>query len=240
MDIERLQRLNTCLFRIFLGVLVALGVLLGWYFHQGGWERLQQSRFLARFLPSQVIRGPEIALIAGHKGFDSGAICDDGVMEALINEDITERVADILRKQGVSVEILNEYDPRLEGLKVQALVSIHADSCIDQSGFKVASAEQTIIPEQDALLASCLTEAYSQHTGLKFRANAITKNMTQYHAFQRVSPMTPGAIIETGYLGGDRALLLEEPERAAEGIAAGILCFLDAQRNGAASPTPQP
>ncbi len=239
MDIERLQRLNTCLFRIFLGVLVALGVLMGWYFYQGGWEQLQQSRFLARFLPSQVIRGPEIALIAGHKGFDSGAICDDGVMEALINEDITERVADILRKQGVSVEILNEYDPRLEGLKVQALVSIHADSCIDQSGFKVASAEQTIIPEQDALLVSCLTEAYSQHTGLKFRANAITPNMTQYHAFQRVSPMTPGAIIETGYLGGDRALLVEAPERAAEGIAAGILCFLDAQRNGSTSPTPQ-
>ncbi len=238
MDLERLQRLNTCLFRLFLGALVALSLLIGWYFYQGGWERMQQSRVLARFLPSQVIRGPEVALIAGHKGFDSGAICADGLMEALINEEITERVAEILLKQGVSVEILNEYDPRLEGLKVQALVSIHADSCIDQSGFKVASAEQTIIPEQDALLVSCLTEAYSQYTGLKFRANAITNNMTQYHAFQRVSPETPGAIIETGYLGGDRDLLVENPARAAEGIAAGILCFLDAQQKAASSPTP--
>ncbi len=239
METHRLQRLNTCFLRLLLIVAAALAVLVALWFYQGGWDRMQHSRFLARILPGQVITGPQVAIISGHRGFDSGAVCDDGTMEALVNEEIANRVADLLKKEGVSVEVLDEYDPRLEGLKVQALVSIHADSCIDQSGFKVASAEQTVIPQQDALLVSCLKERYAQATGLSFRASAITKDMTQYHAFQRVADDTPGAIIETGYLGGDRALLVDDPDRAAQGIAAGILCFLDAQAEMVKTPTPE-
>ncbi len=239
METHRLQRLNTCFLRLLLIVAAALAVLVALWFYQGGWDRMQRSRLLARILPEQVIAGPQVAIISGHRGFDSGAVCDDGAMEALVNEEIANRVADLLKKEGVSVEVLDEYDPRLEGLKVQALVSIHADSCIDQSGFKVASAEQTVISQQDALLVSCLKERYAQATGLSFRASAITKDMTQYHAFQRVADDTPGAIIETGYLGGDRALLVEDPDRAAQGIAAGILCFLDAQAEMARTPTPE-
>ncbi|HIQ12353.1 MAG TPA: hypothetical protein EYH29_05745 [Caldilineales bacterium] len=238
MDDTRLRRLNTCLLRLALAVTLALAGLVALYFYQGGWERMQQSRFLARILPGQIISGPQVAIISGHRGFDSGAVCDDGTMEALINEEIADRVAALLKREGVAVTILDEYDPRLEGLKVQALVSIHADSCIDQSGFKVASAEQTVIPDEDALLVSCLSEAYAQATGLAFRAATITKNMTQYHAFQRVAEDTPGAIIETGYLGGDRDLLVGDPDRAAEGIAAGILCFLDARTQATATVQP--
>ena len=238
MDVHRLQRLNACFLRLLLMVTAALAVLVAFYFYQGGWERLQRSRFLARVLPGQVITGPQVAIISGHRGFDSGAVCDDGVMEAVVNEIIANEAAALLSQEGVSVEVLDEYDPRLAGLKVQALVSIHADSCIDQSGFKVASAEQTVIPEQDALLVSCLKAQYAQATGLPFRASAITKDMTQYHAFQRVAEDTPGAIIETGYLGGDRALLVDDPHRAAQGIAAGVLCFLDAQAAMSKTPTP--
>ena len=233
---DRLERVNSCFLRALLVVLVALGGLVALYFYQGGWERLRTSRTLARLLPAELVPGPQVALISGHMGFDSGAMCADGTMEALVNEEITRRVAQLLDDAGVKVEVLDEYDPRLQGLYAQALVSIHADSCVSQSGFKVAAPEQSVIPQKDALLVRCLTEAYAQATGLPNRPQAITKDMTQYHAFQRIANETPAAIIETGYLGGDRALLLEHPEVPAQGIAQGILCFLDAM----AAPTPSP
>ena len=37
--------------------------------------------------------------------------------------------------------ILDEYDTRLAGLKVDVLVSLHADSCVQASGNKVATAK---------------------------------------------------------------------------------------------------
>ncbi len=237
MSTHRLERLHLWIKWLLLAVLLALAALIALYFYQGGWERMRSSRTLARLIPSDFFQGPQVAIISGHRGFDSGAVCKDGLMEALVNEEIATRVAAMLQAQGVSVMLLDEYDPRLQGLHARALLSIHADSCIEQSGFKVASAEQTVIPEQDQMLVGCLREKYSEATGLTFRSTAITKDMTQYHAFQRVADDTPGAIIETGYLGGDRALLVDEPDRVASGIVAGILCFLDQQDALAKTPT---
>jgi N-acetylmuramoyl-L-alanine amidase len=51
--------------------------------------------------------------------------------------------------------------------------------------------------------------------------------MRQYHALRRISPGTPGAIIEIGFMGGDRHLLTQQQDRAARGIADGIMAFLD-------------
>lgn len=237
MSTHRLERLHLWIKWLLLAVLLALAALIALYFYQGGWERMRTSRTLARLIPSDFFQGPQVAIISGHRGFDSGAVCQDGLMEALVNEEIATRVVKLLQAQGVSVMLLDEYDPRLQGLHTRALLSIHADSCIDQSGFKVASAEQTAIPEQDQLLVDCLREKYSEATGLAFRPTAITKDMTQYHAFQRVADDTPGAIIETGYLGGDRALLVDDPDRVAAGIVKGILCFLDQQDALAKTPT---
>ena len=50
--------------------------------------------------------------------------------------------------------------------------------------------------------------------------------MTQYHAFRRVAPDTPAAILEMGFLGGDRQLLTEQADTVARGIADSLLCFL--------------
>ena len=229
MTSHRLERLNAWIFRLLLLTLLALLALVSLYFYQGGWDRLRTSRTMARLFPGEVFQGPQVAIISGHRGFDSGAVCKDGLMEAVVNANIAEAVAKRLQKQGVAVSLLDEYDPRLEGLHARALLSIHADSCIDESGFKVASAKETVIPEEDAALVSCLRTQYAKATGLPFRSTAITRDMTEYHAFQRIADDTPAAIIETGYLGGDRALLQDHPDVAAAGIAAGILCFLDEQ-----------
>ncbi len=238
MSTHRLESLNRWIKWLLLALLLVIGLLIAFYFYQGGWEQMRSSRTLARLFPSEFFQGPQVAIIAGHRGFDSGAVCkDDGLMEAVVNEEIAVRVVMQLQEQGVSAMLMDEYDPRLQGLHARALVSIHADSCIGQSGFKVASAEDTVIPQQDQMLVDCLREKYSEATGLAFRSTAITRDMTQYHAFQRVANDTPGAIIETGYLGGDRALLVDEPDKVAAAITAGILCFLDKQDELLKTPT---
>jgi N-acetylmuramoyl-L-alanine amidase len=53
--------------------------------------------------------------------------------------------------------------------------------------------------------------------------------MTSYHAFREIDDQTPGAIIETGFLLGDRSVLIRRPKLAARGIAAGIACFLEGE-----------
>jgi len=50
--------------------------------------------------------------------------------------------------------------------------------------------------------------------------------MTQYHAWRKIAETTPAAIIEIGFLNGDRAFLTEHTDRVAAGIVKGIDCFL--------------
>ena len=151
-------------------------------------------------------------------------------MEVLINEPIAELVAEELRQEGIGVDVLDEYDPILDGLEADALVSIQADSCVDLTGFKVTSGEETTIPEQDAQLVHCLELKYAEITDLPIHPNTETSDMYGYHAFQRVTDNTPGAIIEVGFIGGDRILLTDYPHVAAHGVAQGMLCFLDGEQ----------
>lgn len=173
----------------------------------------------------------QVALISGHAGNDSGAVCEDAagnvlVTEAAINARVTGLAAERLRRAGADVMILDEYDPRLEGLRAAVLVSLHADSCIEASGFKAAVHAYSAIPAINDRLLTCIEQTYPAATGLPHHPNTVTHNMTEYHAFKRIDPLTPAAIIELGFLGGDQALLLNRPELAAKGVADGILCFL--------------
>lgn len=70
----------------------------------------------------------EIGLVAGHAGNDSGAVCPDGLQEATINRDVAERTASLLRRAGFRVELLQEFDPQLQGYEAMAFVAIHSDS----------------------------------------------------------------------------------------------------------------
>jgi N-acetylmuramoyl-L-alanine amidase len=51
--------------------------------------------------------------------------------------------------------------------------------------------------------------------------------MRQYHAFRKIDPETPGAIIEMGFMLDDRNILLYEQDKVARGIASGVICFLE-------------
>ena len=169
-----------------------------------------------------------VGLVAGHKGYDPGAVCDDGLTEAEINETIAHEVSKLLERRGVNTDVLAEFDERLTGYQADALVSIHADSCNvpGASGFKVARVTDSAIPEAEDILVACLNEQYAAYTGLAQHPSTITDGMTNYHAFSEIAQHTPGAIIETGFLLDDRNLLQAKPRIVARGIAAGILCFL--------------
>jgi N-acetylmuramoyl-L-alanine amidase len=171
-----------------------------------------------------------IGIVSGHRGNDSGTVCADGLTEAQVNFDHAVRVAEFLRAQGYTVDILDEFDARLKGYRARALLSIHADSCTYindlATGFKVARALESPAPEIEDELVACLTSRYKQQTGLRFHANTVTFDMTKYHAFYEIAPDTPAAIIETGFLYLDRPLLTRRPERVAQGIFDGLQCFL--------------
>lgn len=172
-----------------------------------------------------------IAIISGHAGNDSGAVCEDAngrvtLTEADVNAQVAKRVAERLRRAGADVSVLQEYDPQLDGLLVDALLSIHADSCINASGYKAANYMYSESPQADARLLACIDHHYPAVTGLRHHPNTVTHNMTEYHAFRKIGASTPAAILELGFLGGDRALLEKRPNVLAKGIADSLLCFL--------------
>lgn len=169
-----------------------------------------------------------IGIVAGHWGNDSGAVCEDWLYEVDINLGIAREVVRLLRAQGYPTDMLEEFDPRLDGYRAQALVSIHADACLypEASGFKVARVVDSAVPEEEDRLVNCLIDHYQSRTGLAFHAGSITDDMTQYHTFYEIDPATPGAIIEVGFMLADRNLLLTRQDLIAQGIVEGILCFL--------------
>ncbi len=173
-----------------------------------------------------------IGIVAGHwgNGQDTGAVCPDGLTEVSLNLKIATMVQSILVKEGYTVDLLKEFDPRLTEYKALALVSIHNDSCEyinDQAtGFKVAAAKSSLYPERSTRLTACLSERYQAITGLSFHYGSVTRDMTDYHAFSEINNQTTAAIIETGFMNLDRDILVNHSDRVAEGVASGILCFV--------------
>jgi N-acetylmuramoyl-L-alanine amidase len=172
-----------------------------------------------------------VGIIAGHLGRDSGAVCPDGLQEVDINQNIATQVVERLNQLGWQAELLEEFDPRLNGYKADALLSIHADSCNvpGRSGFKIARAESSYIPGPEDRLVDCVSRHYHETTGLAFDRYTITYDMTRYHAYYEIDPATPAAIIEAGFMLEDRNLLTNRSDRVARGIANGLICFIEGE-----------
>ena len=175
-----------------------------------------------------------IGIVAGHYGNDSGAVCYDGNGNVTLTEmDMNLKIAAIvqqrLTQEGFEVDLLKEFDTRLNGYRALAIVSIHNDSCEyinDQAtGFKVAAALNTNDVNRANRLTACLTDRYQTATEMTFHAGSITADMREYHAFREIDPSTVAAIIETGFLNLDREILTKKTDLVAAGIVNGILCF---------------
>ncbi len=231
-------------FSTTLGVAVLLATLFtAWTPNSLFASNLQeQMRLILTPQPGSnaVVQSPQpqlrIGIVAGHNGNDSGAVCTDEngevtLTEADVNMEIATMVRDSLQAQGIQVDLLNEFDTRLNGYRAVALVSIHNDSCVyvnnEATGFKVAASMDTRDINRAQRLTACLTDRYKSATGLTFHSGSITGDMREYHAFSEIDPNTITAIIETGFLNLDRKILTEKTDRVAEGVTQGILCFIN-------------
>jgi N-acetylmuramoyl-L-alanine amidase len=195
----------------------------------------------APFAPQAQLR---IGIVAGHSGNDSGAVCLDGngtatLTEADVNLKIAAMVQEQLTQEGYQVDLLREYDTRLNGYRALAIVSIHNDSCDyvndEASGFKVAAALNTNDLNRANRLTACLVDRYQNVTAMSFHAGSITADMREYHSFREIDPSTVAAIIETGFLNLDREILTKRTDLIARGVVEGILCFAN---NENIEPTP--
>lgn len=175
--------------------------------------------------------GPlRIGIISGHKGNDSGAVCEDNgrvtLTEAEVVANIADQVAVQLQTQGIPVDILDEFDGRFPNYNATAVVSIHADSCVyyhDQlTGFKVAGSSLT----DSEALKLCMDQEYGRVTELPYHPNTITEHMIDYHAFRELPVGLPAIIIEVGFMNLDREILTTNSHLPAAGIYSGIQCYL--------------
>jgi N-acetylmuramoyl-L-alanine amidase len=193
--------------------------------------------------PNYMIR---IGIVSGHMGpeNDPGATCPDGLTENEINFAVAQRVWRTLRERGYTVDLLEEFDVRLDDYQANALVSIHANDCRDYgepvSGFLVSQAEARPTDGPDAFLMECIATAYGQSTGLPQRFG-LTRDMTDYHIFREIHINTPGVILELGFMRDDREILTTQPDLLAQAIVDGISCYLNPDAPGLeAVPSPAP
>ncbi len=208
---------------------------------RAGLNKVQATQRVISIQPSPLptdAHQVRIGIIAGHSGrpqdpsfeSDPGAVCPDGLTELSINEAVARQVVTTLSQERYMVDLLTEFDPRLTNYQADVLVSIHTNDCQDYgaagTGFNAASASarQTTRGKDEKLLA-CLISQYAATTGLP-QHYGLTYDMTEYHTFDEVAIDTPTAIIETGFMGNDRAFLTERQDLIAQGIVNGIRCFL--------------
>ena len=170
----------------------------------------------------------ELAILRTEHGASAG-----GFNEVDVNYAIAQRVADLLRTRGITVDILPATVP--SGYTANAFIAIHSDynNSAAMNGFKLARFRDSAIPARDDALIGAITTDYGAATGQP-RDTYITRDMLGYYAFNSadfqhaIAPQTPGVIIELGFLTNptDRTLLTEQQATVATGLAAGIIRFL--------------
>lgn len=174
-----------------------------------------------------------VGIQVGHYKHNEGFTCPDGIKEVDVDYIIANKVSILLGASQIATEVLNEYDLNLINYKADALVSIHTRSCTDPSaaasGFNIATSISAKETEKTNNLAACLAEQYAKNTGLAFNYQIIPDDEVNSHTFLDINPQTPAVQIETGSLAVDRGILMEGSDRVANGITAGILCYLKNQ-----------
>lgn len=172
----------------------------------------------------------ELERLKGNTGATGG-----GKAEWEVNLEIAQQTKLLLENRGIQVDILPTTVPPRYWADV--FVAIHADGNPDTqtNGYKVA-APRADFSTHGQELANFIDVAYENTTDLAKDPN-ISRNMTGYYAFawwryeHSVHPMTASAILETGFLTSshDRKIIVNQPQVSAQGLAAGILAYLESQ-----------
>ncbi|MFN8377670.1 MAG: N-acetylmuramoyl-L-alanine amidase [Anaerolineae bacterium] len=187
-----------------------------------------------------------IGIVSGHRGpeNDPGAVCPDGLTEAEINFNVAQLVVGKLRALGYTVDLLDEFDTRLDGYQAAVLVSIHSNTCRNfgevVSGYLISGPSARVtVRDEDRRLVECISENYAVASGLS-RRDGVTEDMTDYHNFREIDATTPAAILELGFMLADRQALTERQDALAQGISSGVQCFLEPGPPSYFASTPAP
>lgn len=172
-----------------------------------------------------------IGILAGHWQDSPGEVCADGLTEDQVNYDIASLTAQLLTEKGYQVDTFPEFDLGLLNFKGLAMIALYSGSCAENpapaSGFIVGTSLTAQNPDEVDRFAVCISEEYRQFTGLPFSYEVINPDHPAYHIFRDIHPETPALWIEMGSLKTDRSILIGQAGDAADGLAAGIICFLD-------------
>ena len=173
----------------------------------------------------------ELERLIGRTGSSGG-----GKSEWEVNLKIAEETKKILEEKGIQVALLPATVP--EDFWADVFVSIHADGSESSSttGYKAAAPRRDFSGKAGNLV-TFIEEEYEKATGLVKDPN-VTRNMRGYYAFawwrydHAVHPMTASVILETGFLTNpsDRKMIVDKPEISAQGLAAGILNYLQSEK----------
>ncbi|RJR28973.1 hypothetical protein C4564_04065 [Candidatus Microgenomates bacterium] len=149
-----------------------------------------------------------------------------------VNLSIANMTAELLRKEGINVEVLPTVVPPEYWADV--FLAIHADGSDDsrKSGYKFASPWRDF-SGNSKILVDILDVKYATNTGLVFDDN-VSRNMRGYYAFSwwkyehAIHPMTTAAIAELGFLTNrsDAKLLIDSPEIPSQALADAIMEYL--------------
>jgi len=182
-----------------------------------------------------------IGIISGHRGrgqnldYDPGAVCYDEYKRVVLTEEsinyaVATRVVNNLEALNFTVDMLDEFDPRLVDYRADALVSIHANSCIDfgelVTGFIVSKSDARPETGNDVFLRECIALNYEANIPLERSFNE-TEDMINNHAWQKIHPLTPGVILEMGFMLADQEILTTQHDMLAHAITMGILCYIE-------------
>jgi len=172
-----------------------------------------------------------IAILSGHYLHDSGEVCADGLVEAEVNQQISNLVVSALQEKGITVDLFPEFDLNLLQYQGRALVAIYSGSCVEtpppESGFLIGTSLTAQNPDRVNLLATCLGESYQSRTRLPFSYEIINPDHFSYHIFNDIHSDTPAVLIEIGSLKADREVILGSTSAVVEGITDGIICFIE-------------
>jgi hypothetical protein len=199
---------------------------------------------LALPLPAGAQTPWRVGIQAGHwrslelpdelRSIRGGGTSGGGVAEWELNLAVARLAAVRLEAAGVQVDVLPATVP--PGYKADAFVSLHADGDATGrfSGFKLARAARSVIPDRDDHLLASISSTYAEATGLPLDPH-ISRNMTGYYAWasrrftHAIAPSTPGVILEIGFMTNsyDLRFMLNNQDLLAAGISRGIYRFLE-------------
>lgn len=184
----------------------------------------------------------KILIQAGHADRTSGSTGAPGEME--FNIDITNKVADELRKRGFEVKTVNA-DPTPEDIAGDwdLFLSIHYDADIyGTGGYLVDYPEPSTdgATDRSQKIAYLIRQEYGGTTNIVFHPERSNVNTRYYYMWKKMSYKTPCVLIECGvgmHVPDDHEVLAFKRPLVVEGIVKGICLAFNIPYQ---IPTPEP